>query len=259
MPTNQFADLDPRLPLARPLVNRVCPGWDVPGTVRDDPVTNFPLVFPGARAAQPLVEPKPPTPSADELRATLAVHVASMRSTNETLRAAETYEELAKAHLEGCRARLAEFDGLDSEIAEATVVALRSGDGRLIGDGHRQRVHERADARADLDAAERAFSMLNDDLGVAQAEAEKAKAAARRAALAVLALEAEQLVERHDALLAEAAELRVDLARFDRVAMGIGDVPPAVLAVLRDPRHGVDLILVTGLDAWRAKLDALLA
>jgi hypothetical protein len=256
MAESSFANLNPSR-FARAEVRHIGPGWDVSGTVRDDPVTNFPLVLPGAQAAPPLVVPKPPTPSADELRAALAVCVASMRSTSEALTGAETYAELAKAHLEGCRARLAEFDELDSEIAEATVVALRSGDGRLIGDGHRQRIHERADARADLDAAERAFGMLSEDLGVAQAEAAAATEAARRAAVAVLGVEAERLVERHDLLLAEAATIRERLAQFDRAVTGVGPLPATVLKVLRE--NGVNFNRVLDSGEWKTKLDALLA
>ena len=182
-----------------------------------------------------------------------------MRFNTETLKAAETHAELARHHVEGCQARLAEFDGLDAAITETTVIALRSGNGRVIGDDHRQRIRERDDARADLDAAEAAQKTLAGDLNFARASADQATQAARRAAAAVLSIEAEALAEHHDALLSEAATIRERLAQFDRAVTGIGGtLPQPVLAVLRDPRNGVDLARNIGTGEWSEKLNALL-
>ena len=109
-----------------------------------------------------------------------------MRSSADTLKDAEASAERARDHVEACRARLKSFASLDDDMTAATVIALRSGDGRPrvgMDDALRQRVRERDDACADLRAAENTRRELDAALVNAKADAEAATQAARKAAL----------------------------------------------------------------------------
>jgi hypothetical protein len=261
MAENEFSRLDPRAPLPQATVTRIGDGWNTPvGTaIRDESVTHLPL-HSLPTAPSPVVVLRP-TPTKPELRATLARCTAAMRSSNEALADAEANAERAAAHVEACRARLEGFASLDATITTATVIALRSGDGRPRGgmdEELRQLVRERDDARADLQAAESARRVLEADLAFARVDAEKAVTTARKAAVGVLGIEATALAERHDALITEAATIRERLAQFDRAVTNIGPLPALVLPVLHDPRNAVDLVRNVGAGEWRAKLDALL-
>ena len=259
MAENRFSQLDYRVPLPQAEVNRIGPGWADQSRRADrvDPVLHLhPLPSP-----PPPVVPLRPVPSPNELRGALAQALASMRSTTETLADAEATVTRAAAHVAACRMRLAEFDGLDDEATRATIETLRSGSGRIDQDDEtiRRKRNERAVARDDLVAAEAAQKVLAGDVSFARSNAEAATQAAHRAAVAVLGCEASAMAERHDALLAEVATIREGLARFDRCATASGGtLPPSVLAVLRDPRNGIDYARNVGKGEWQAKLNALM-
>ena len=75
-----------------------------------------------------------------------------------------------------------------------------------------------------------------------------------------MGFEATARAEHHDRLIAEATAIRPGLAQFDRVATAAGGtLPEAVLAVLRDPRNGIDFARNIGTGEWPAKLADLLA
>lgn len=257
MAETSFERLDYRVPLDRATVRQVGPGWDTPGTMRDDVVTHLPLTLSG-----PAVVPRPPAPTEEQLCVALYERVTATRYSADQLSHAQAAAELARQHMQRCRERVASFDGLDDQLARATVEALRSGNGipRVgMDEEHREKVRERDLAWASLRAAESAEQLIASALADAHSEAENAATAARKAAAAVLAIEAEQLAVRHAELLAEAAEVRNGLAQFDRCVTGTGvTLPDAVLSVLLDPAHGVNLIRDIGTGEWSEKMNGLL-
>ena len=259
--TNEFAKLDFRQPIARAEINKVGAGWDIPvgTTVRDDRTTHLPLTMPGGLQPQPL-EPPPPPPTEAELRATLAQANAAWAFADEGLQRAKASADRAAQHVAQCKAHAATFDDLDDQITERTVEALRSGDGRPRGgmdDDLRQRVAERDVARASAVAAERAQPVLDAAALEAGVGADLALKAARSAAVAVMAGEAERLAQRVVDLEDEAERTRDALIAFDRVSASTEQpLPAAVFAVV--VADSARLSKPVDSRAWEAALDQLL-
>jgi hypothetical protein len=267
MPESSFAKLDHRVPMARADVNRIGPGWDPnlapEGSTRADPTTYFPLVAPGGLPSEPLPGPAaspPPAPTEAELRETLEQCISAKAFADTNLQRAQETHDRAGRHVERCRTALENFATLDDEVTEATVEALRSGDGRPrvdLSDELRRRVSERNIARDDLVAAERAAVVLAEGLTASRVDADAAMKAARTAAVAVVALEAEAMALRVLQLEAEAARIREAMFGFDRINIGTGMPFPLIVRKvfgLNNPRF----LRPIDASAWQAARDALL-
>jgi hypothetical protein len=231
-------------------------------TVRDDLTTYSPLQAPGALEhgwSPPAPPPKAPPTEAERREVLEQCVIAARFAADNVDRAHETHERAVR-HVERCREALAEFDGLDQQITDATVEALRSGDGRPRVDNDdplRRRVIERDLAQADLRAAEHALAVLFDALTDAQADAAAATKAANIAAAEIVALTAEAMAQDILDREAETQRQRELLYGFDKVATAAGlRTPQIVLQVYGDTKRF--LRPVEGAP-WLAARDALLA
>ena len=226
---------------------------------RADPVSYSPLSNPAAPDRHGFSPPSPAASSApteDELRETLAQAITSRNFAAENVDRAHATHERAVRHVAHCRERLAEFAGLDGEITDATVKALRSGEGRPRIDDNdplRRRVVERDIAKADLRAAEHALQVLFDALTDAQADAGAATKAANTAAATLSMMLAEQMAERVVALETEAQQLREELHGADVVGV---TPPPALKTIYGD---GARFLRPVDRSAWAALRERLLA
>ena len=260
-----FSKLDHRAPLARAEVNRIGTGWNDPAARvdRSDNTTYLPLQMPGVGNPSPSqTEPAPPPPTESELREVLAQTIASKQFADDQLARAQASAARAALHVAQCKSHVATFDDLDDQITERTVEALRSGDGRPRGgmdDDLRLRVAERDVARASAAAAERAQAVLDVAALEASVEADHAAQAARRAAVAVAAIEAQRLAERVIALEDEAERTRELVRGFDRAAANTGLALPTSVFTVVTADGGAALMRPVDATAWQAALDRLLA
>jgi len=213
------------------------------------------VAHPGERLPEPESPAPPAGPTEAELRCTLRVAIASREFADENLQRADATHQRALFHVEQCRQRLESFAALDDEVTAATVEALRTGDGRPrvdLDDVLRRRLAEREVAKADVQAAERALTVLAEGLADARADAIEATKAAKHAAVAVSMITAEQMAERVFALEAEAGVLREVLHGADFVGV---TSPPALRRIFGD---GKRFLRPVDRSAWEAARAALL-
>ena len=259
--TNEFAKLDHRVPIARATTNRIGAGWDavpVGTTVRNDPASHMPLTMPGGLQPQPL-EPPPPPPTETELREVLAQCIASKTFADEGLQRAQASAERGHQYVTRWREKLATFDSLEDEATQHAIEQLRSEAGRLDPDDDvmRHKRMEREAARDALHAAERAASLLDTAALEARVDADHAAKAARAAAVAVMAIEAEQLGKRVIDLEDEVDRMRDALIAFDRVSASTEQpLPLAVFEAIGVNNPKLSKPIDTS--AWEAALDQLL-
>jgi hypothetical protein len=257
MAESDASRLDHRVPLDRPEIRHVGSGWDGPVRAEASAPLAMPLVVPGGNPPAPAVIVAPaPTPTESELRELLTECLAAKSFADENLQRARETSDRAARHAERCRGALGSYAGLDDEITQATVEALRGGEGRPrhdVNDELRRRVASRDVAKADADAATRAEKVLADDLYAARADAASAARAANTAAAALTMIVAEAMAQRVIEMENEAARLREILHGADVVGV---TTPKAVKMIYAD---GSRFLKPVDRSAWSALRDRLLA
>jgi hypothetical protein len=225
--------------------------------------TALPLILPGGNppAPRPVALPPPPPPSEAELRERLATALERKRTADAKLAAAEAAHDRALQRAEHCKATLEGFADLDDAITAHTVEALRCDAGRLdpaMTEEMELLLADRTTAQVSLTTANRATAILSEELTDARAAATHVTRAAREAGLAVLAVEAMRLVQRHEELVAETERKRLSLHSFARIATR-ETLPVAVLTLLRSHDLPMTALAKMNVSEWQAALDALLA
>jgi hypothetical protein len=168
---------------------------------------------PAAPRPQPQ-QPPAPQPTEPEQRAVLVQRKQAREVADAALLRAGEAMQRAQRHVAACGAALAGFDDLDDAITDATIEALRSGEGRPrvdVPDHLRQRITERDAARAALAGAERAAEVFARELAASRGRAEAAQSAVDTAVKALIERAKEVKRDARAEHLRLADALRVDL------------------------------------------------
>jgi hypothetical protein len=185
--------------------------------VRSDPTLHHSL---GYVQQQPWVAPKPPPePTERDVRAQLTEALAAQVAADEAAQQSVTLHRRAEDYRGKAQKRLAEYASLDSEIAAATMTALRDGiDPSTAREQFGARIAERATALAAAQGAETAAATLLHEMTLASQRTTDAARAVDALAVRVLAFAATRLAEEWRAHQAEMDRRRTALLGFDRVA-----------------------------------------
>jgi hypothetical protein len=242
--TNKWDRLDPRVPIATPIVSKVGPGWaphpDGPRSEALSPYTYPPLTAPGMIATageQPAPSPQLQPTEAD-LRARLVEAIALAAGAQTALDHAAQAHQRARDLVERRAHELVALDGVDEMAAGFTLAALRDGTQAELPPELRTRRDERAQAArllADADVAERT---LGDELSAAHARLKEANRAAHIATVAVLNTVADSFaleILDHEAAI---AKLQAKLLGFDRYSAGSHIMSAATRDFLFTRHHG---------------------
>jgi hypothetical protein len=259
---NNPARLDHRQPLPQAELRRVGPGWD--GTAphlseRSDGQLYHVLHQPAWAPPSVPEPPAPPAPSEPALRTELAVALEGAANADALAQRAEEIHQRAEQHINRCRQQVADFIGLDSELAEVTATALRDGADPALPDVLASKLTARDRARTELAAAESAAAALLAERTTAARAAGEATKAVDTLTVRILAFAAERIAQEAQNLQAEAQQRRRTLLGFDKLTANRPvHLPLAVRAVLGAT---VDAREVMGADAgpWRRAMDALRA
>jgi hypothetical protein len=247
------------VPVPQARTRLVGDGWETsrPVAEKRDPVGHHPLFVPVPGAQEPVEQPPPPAPPGEpELRAQLATAIEAAANADSAARRAEAAHDRAEQHVNRCRQQVADFIGLDSELAEATAAALRDGADPALPDALASRLAARDRVRAELSAAEAATgTLLSERASAARAAGDAAKAVDTLTAR-LLSFAAERLAEEARALTAQAAQRRTALLGYDRLlANRLLPMPLSVRAVLGEVTGRDTLAADAG--PWRRASDAL--
>jgi hypothetical protein len=155
------------------------------------------------------------------LRQQLAEAIAVRQEAEAAVQRAEAAHERGQRRLTQCQARLASFAALEREIAERTIAALRSEDGRLSPEmtkEHETQLHEQQRAQVETQAAEAAVTTFLRERAEASQRVGDIKRGIDTLVNRILVHRADHLAHECLDLESEIVRRRTVLLAFDRYA-----------------------------------------
>jgi hypothetical protein len=158
---------------------------------------------------------------------------------------------------------VADFIGLDEEIAGSVIAALRADAGKVpldLSDAHELRLSDRERARTEAAVAEHAVTAFTRERATAGTALGDATRAVDVLAMQVLSHKAEALAERSALLKSEQWNIAATLNAYDRIASGAKQsLPHRVYTAINDAGAAGQRPSPDDLAQWSAALDALRA
>jgi hypothetical protein len=224
-PSNKWEKLDPRVPVQRAedFLHLVGGGWAaVQGRVeKADPTFHQPLFDPAMLPTPGPPQEPPPRPSEQMLRDTLRTALAAEQEAKTALDNATQAYQRAQALVQQRNAEVETFAGLDAEITDYMVEALKGGDGRAdLTPELQEKQTARDRAVAAVAHAEHAKQVLEDDLAQARDKARVRQQITYGAMLPLLAQAAEQITQEIRDYEAAITKLQSRLMGFDMASAG---------------------------------------
>jgi hypothetical protein len=205
---------------------------------RRDPTLHHALSSPAWLPETPAQPAPAPTPISEaEFRQLLTSAANTARRAQDALAEAEAACKRAAEHKQKWEQQVAEFFGLDNQIAVAVAGALRSGsDPGVTRSVFAERLAERSVAQAELDAAGDAITQLQSERDEAASRVNYALKAADQLAISIVAFHAETLAQEIREFQAEIIRRRRVLLGYDRLVAGSGHgLSMIVRSVLGEP------------------------
>jgi hypothetical protein len=258
MPENSFERLGtPTAPRAE--VARVGPGWghSTSYATADDPKLHLPLSTPGGNPP-PSYVPPPPQPSEQQHRDALIAAIETQRDADAKLTAATEAHARALKLIKERQQVLAGFASLDDERLARTLDSLRDDDGGTTLPGTDDRLIKREIARIEVEDAERAAETLMHDLILAREQQGAAAKQVNMLATSVLSHEADDIADRHNELLRQAAVELEKLHEFNHFTANTGVPLSGKVTSLLLAGGTAGLTRLRDTSGWRAARDRLI-